>query len=148
MSVRTYPLVGAIALSAGALCISGCYRSAALIEARRVAAIQEKLEEVDLGVYRVTLPPAGGSSTHGVVEFHAFGQVTNQERARVEESLEERDAEFRHHMLLAVRGLTLEEIREPSLDVLRSAVQAVVNRPWDEPLVKNVGFYKFNFMPL
>lgn len=130
------------------LALAGCYDAEALIEQRRVAAIKDRLEEVDLGEYRVTLPPAEGTSTHGVIAFHAFGQIANQDRDRVEASLVGRGPEFDHQMLLAVRRLRLEEIEDPELTALRRAIQQAANHPFDEPLVQKVGFYKFSFMPL
>lgn len=130
------------------IAMSGCYDAEALLEQRRIAAIQQRLEEVDLGEYRVTLPPAEGTSTHGVVAFHAFGQVANQDLERLEASLAGRGPELDHQVLLAVRGLALEDIEDPELTALRRAIQQAANHPFDKPLVQQIGFYKFNFMPL
>ena len=84
------------AILLGVVSLAGCYDAEALIQQTRVAAIQDRLEEVDLGEYRVTLPPAEGTSTHGVVAFHAFGQVANQHRDEVMASLAARGPEWQY----------------------------------------------------
>ena len=44
--------------------------------------------------------------------------------------------------------MTLKEVEDPELAALRRSIAEAVNRPFSEPLVQKIGFYKFNFMPL
>ena len=138
----------ALVLAAATAGLTGCYNADALIQQRREVVKLMRLEEVNLGTFRITLPPAAGASTHGVVEFEAFGQVANQHREDVEISLEQRGPELRHEMLMAIRQMSLEQLEEPSLQSLRQEVGKVVNEPLEGELVQRVGFYHFSFMPL
>ena len=130
------------------LASGGCYNAEALVQQRREAVKLMQLEEVNLGVYRVTMPPAPGSSTHGVVEFEAFGHVANRDRKQVEKSIEARGPELRHEMLLAVRRLSIKQLEDAELQDLRHLIEDVVNEPLGEKLVQRVGFHKFRFLPL
>lgn len=148
LNTRSAPRGNLAGLLSVLLTCGACYNADALVQQRRDAVKLMQLEEVDLGAYRITMPPSPGSSTHGVVEFEAFGHVANRDRKRVEKSIEARGPELRHEMLLAVRRLSIKELEDADLKDLRQLIEAVVNEPLGEELVQRVGFHKFRFLPL
>ncbi len=143
-TVATARLLGLASLAA----LAGCYDAVAMKEERHDDATLTKLAEVDLGTYHITLPLATGDTGGGVVDFHAFGRVSRRDRAAVAKAVEERRAELRSHMLLAIRGVTSEELEEPELTALRAEIARVINRALDKDRVKNVGFFTFSFTAL
>lgn len=124
---------------------AGCYDAAALRKERQEATSVARLEEVDLGAYRVTLPHKLGVAIDRVVDFHAFGQVARRHRSTVAKALELRSAELRAQMLLELRGLPAVAYEEPKLIALRQKIADVINGALDDKLVKQVGFYHYTF---
>jgi flagellar basal body-associated protein FliL len=142
---RAARLIGLLSLTT----LAGCYDAGALKETRQDEATVTKLAEVDLGTYHITLPLATGDTGGGVVDFHAFGRVSHGDSAAVAQAVEERRAELRSHMLLAIRSVTNEELEEPKLGALRVEITKVINAALDKTAhVKNVGFYSFSFTEL
>ncbi len=137
--------------SAGALLlvalplVAGCYDAAKLRQQREESHALAKLEEIDLGAFRVTLPHVLGVATDSVVDFHAFGQVARRDRDAVKQALETRGAELRSNMLLALRSLPDATFEEPKLNALRQQITEVINHALDKQAVKHVGFYHFTF---
>ena len=127
------------------LLLVGCFDSQAMIDARRQVAILARLEEVDLGKYRLTLSQPVQTTEMAEVEFHAFGQVANRDHDKVIDALETHGPELRHRLLLAARQLNLQDIEDPSLELLREKIAVVVNETIPGEPVQNVGFYRFGY---
>jgi len=123
----------------------GCFNSSEMIEARRKVAILARLEEVDLGKYRLTLPQPVQTTEMAEIEFHAFGQVANRDLDQVTEALETYGPELRHRLLLAARQLDLKDIEDAQLDLLRSQIADVINETLPGKPLQSVGFYKFGY---
>ncbi|QDT01381.1 flagellar basal body-associated FliL family protein [Adhaeretor mobilis] len=126
----------------------GCVDADALISQRRAAAAGMRLEEVDLGKFHISLPPHGPDGQSGVVNFHAFVQVTNRNLKEVQTTVEEHRPRLRHQMLMAVRNFSAEDLTAPELASLRKKLVDAVNEPFDEPLAQTAGFYSVKFFPL
>jgi hypothetical protein len=126
----------------------GCYDAEALQHARHEETTLAKLAEVDLGAFHVTLPQATSEAGGCVVDFHAFGRVAHRDHAKVAQELAARRPELRSRMLLAMRGLTAQELEEPTLASLRDAIAGAINGALDKETVKNVGFYSFSYIIL
>ena len=108
-------------------------------------AIQLRLEEVDLGTFRVTMPQPPESIETALIEFHAFGRVANRHLKNVTALLEERSAELKHRTLLAVREMNQSALQETDLETLRTQILAVYNDVLPDEPMHSVGFYKFTF---
>lgn len=119
-----------------------------MIAARRAIAIRARLEEVDLGEFRISLPRPAETTEGSEIFFHAFGQVANRDMDKVLEALETHGPELRHRLLLAARDMTMEDIQDPPLTELRSHIAEVVNEKLSGELLQSVGFYKFGFSNL
>jgi hypothetical protein len=128
------------------LAIAGCYNADALRKERQAAgATNLRLEEIDLGAFRVALPHILGDADDSIVDFHAFGHVSQQDVETVKHILETRMPELRSHMLITIRSMQETTFQEPKLDALRKSIAQVVNGELETPAVKSVGFYSFTY---
>jgi hypothetical protein len=127
--------------------IVGCFDGATLLEAKQQETNLVRLDEIDLGEFRITLPGPHAATNGGMVEFHAFGQVANRDRAKVAKALKLNEPEFRYRLILLVRSLTEKDLSDPKLKRLRGDLAALANAPLEHHEIKRVGFYKFAFAP-
>jgi hypothetical protein len=128
--------------------LGGCYDGAVLVQAQHEETNLVRMDEIDIGEFRITLPRAPGEAGGGVVQFHAFGQVALRDRDEVEKSLDLNGPELRYRVLLLVRSLSRKELDEPKLQELRDNIAKLANASLERKLVKNVGFYSFTFSAL
>ena len=135
-----------VALLLALLTSVGCFNADAMIEARRIIASRTQLEEVDLGKFRVTLPHAVERTESSELHFHVFGEVTNRDLDKVEETLKKKGPEIRHRMLIVARLMTIEDLEDPKLTALRGSIAKVVNESLEGEPVQSVGFYRFGYM--
>lgn len=143
-SPRRHPGAIGLVLLACAL-LSGCFDADAMIASRREVAILARLEEVDLGKFRLTLPRPVQESDMAEIQFHAFGQVANRDLKQVTKALETHGPELRHRLLLAARQLDLHDIENARLDMLRNEIAEVINETLPGEPLQSVGFYKFAY---
>ncbi len=129
------------------VCLSlvGCFDADAMIEARRKVAILARLEEVDLGEYRLTLPQPVQSTEMAEVQFHVFGQVANRDLDQVTEALETYGPELRSRILLAARKLSLKDLEDAQLELLRTEIVDVVNETLPGEPLQSIGLYSLNY---
>jgi len=130
---------------AACLLLSGCFDADAMIESRRKIAILARLEEVDLGKFRLTLPRPVESADMAEIQFHAFGQVANRDLDKVSEALQTHGPELRHRLLIAARQLEFENIEDPQLDLLGSQIATLINETLPGDPLQSVGFYRFAY---
>lgn len=123
----------------------GCFNAEALIESRRLVAIKARLEEIDLGKYRISLPHAEAVTETIEVNFHVFGQVANRDLESVTQILESSRPEIRDQLLVVTRNLSEAELQDPGLTSLREQIAKVVNDTLEGEPVQSVGFYKFRY---
>lgn len=141
-----YLRLSILAIAACLVCaLAGCYDGSALVQAQTEEINLVRMDEIDIGEFRITLPRAPGGPEAGVVEFHAFGQVALRDREEVTKALELNGPEMRYRILLLVRSLTRKDLDEPKLQKLRDEIAKLANAALEKKLVKNVGFYSFTF---
>ena len=116
-----------------------------MIEARRKVAILARLEEVDLGKFRLTLSRPIQSDEMAEIHFHAFGQVANRDVDEVTEALENYGPELRHRLLLAVRKLKLKELEDANLELLRQEIATIINETLPGEPLQSVGINQFSY---
>ena len=127
------------------LASSGCFDANRLIESRRLTAIRAKLQEVDLGEFRVTLPQGDTVDHTTELRFRVFGRVATRQAESVREVIDNFEPQIRDQMLVATRELLPTDIEEPKLKALRETIAEVVNSYLEEDPVQSVGFYSFNY---
>ena len=126
--------------------LGGCFNAEGLIESRRLTAIRAKLQEVDLGNFRISIPQGQSYGQTTELQFHVFGQVANRDMEAVAEVLEEYGPVIRDQMLVSVRELRPEELEEPRLTSLRESIAQVINGFLEEEPVQSVGFHQFRYI--
>jgi hypothetical protein len=127
----------------GAVTLPGCFDGSAILEAHKEETNLVRLDEIDIGEYRITLPESPGRPSGGVIEFHVFGQVARRDRDKVASALQFNSAEIRHRVLLLTRALTKEQLDEPKLSTLRNEIAKIANASLESKMVRNVGFHRF-----
>lgn len=132
------------------VCVSipGCFNANAMIEKRRAIAILTRLEEVDLGEFRISIPRPSDEVAAAEIIFHAFGQVKNRDLKLVQSSLEIPSPDLRHRLLIASRSLSIQDLEDPKLSQLRENIASVINEDFEDDPVQSVGFYKFLYSDL
>jgi len=110
--------------------------------------MRDRLEEVDLGKFLVSLPQPSETVEAAELFFHVFGLVANRDMDEMLDSLEEFGPEFRHLLLLSVRQLTVKDFQDPPLTELRKRISEMVNETLPGKPVQSVGFYRFNYSNL
>lgn len=143
----TGKLRGAVAASGTAILVAallacpGCYDGKALIQRVRSAALRNRLEEVDLGTFRTTMPRDPATNAFAEVELHVFGTTPRYRVQSIEKQLGSDDYRLRHETLVAVRNSTLDDLAEPDLEKIRQRIEQVVNHILDDAPIKSIGFY-------
>lgn len=135
-----------VLLVAAALAAStGCYDGAALVDRVRNDALKNRMEEVDLGRYSITMPRDVATTETVEVEMHLYGSLPRYRRAEVEGRIEEQGYRLRHETLMAVRGSPLEDFTDPDLAALRERLLATTNNLLQEQSLQSVGFHEIRF---
>ena len=137
--------VFSIALLVSLVCNVGCFDADVMIEERRKNAKLARLEEIDLGKFRVALPHGHEFNQTAELRFHVFGQVANRDLDMVDEALKNNGPEIKDRLLVAARMQTKEQLEDPQLTALRESIAAVVNESVVGNPVKSVGFYHFGY---
>ena len=137
-----------IGLASLALCLAGqlgCFDADALIEARRLEAIRARLEEIDLGTYRISLTSPESVNDSVEVNFHVFGLVANRDLETVSEYLDSKKPEIRDKMLIVTRSLSDADLEDPKLSLFRDQIASIVNDTLEDEPVQSIGFYHFRY---
>lgn len=139
-------LIALIALATVAT--TGCYDSKRLIEAARNKAIQTRLDEVDLGEFRTTLPRDHADSSAMEVVVDLFGTVPRYKIPVVQEVIDRDEYRMRQAVIIALRKTTANEIADPHLTTFRERLLTVVNAELGETQLESLGFREVRFIPL
>lgn len=140
--LRVYHLLLLVLLALPLCGLTGCYDGNALIKQAEAAALNTTLAEIDLGVFRTTLPRDPKSGRFASVEIHIFGTVPRTKLSAVKRQFAIEEYRLRHEILFSVRQSTRDELTDPALAKLRARVQETVNKILTDAPVKEVGFYQ------
>ncbi len=132
----------------GVAALSGCYDEKRLVEEVRKKAIRSRLEEVDLGSFRTTLPRDILTAARIEVELELFGTEVRYKIPEIKKGVDEQGHRLRQAVLVAIRQMTPEEMDDPGLGELRQRLLHVVNSELSETPVKELGIRKVRFIPL
>lgn len=135
------PLLTLLALATS----SGCYSQTALVERVRNDAMRNRLEEMDLGTYSLTMPRDPATTETVEIEMQLFGTLAHYRVKEVQEQLEAKDYLLRHATLMAIRKSLEDDFADPDLVALRGRLLAATNGLLDEPSVQKVGFHNIRF---
>lgn len=138
----------ALAALLAALPLGGCFDAASLAAANHKSVDGEKVDNYDLGAFRITLPHLLGEAGGRVVDFHAFCRVERRHRSAVAKALRQHGPEIRAHVITTLRALEGDALEDPELEAVRGHIAKVVNDACKHKYVVSVGFKKFEFYPL
>lgn len=128
-----------------ALCLvvaTGCYNSKALVAQVRSEALRGQTHEIDLGLYRTTLPRDPNTNTLTEIELRMYGTVPQYKIPIIEKQLKADDYKLRYDMLVAIRKTTAEELGEPNLGQLRTRMMKVANGVLKDAPIQAIGVEK------
>jgi hypothetical protein len=124
---------------------TGCFNAESIIQTHRAETLGARLEEVDLGVYHISLPQPVETTAIAEIDFHVFGQVANRDLKKVIKLVEKNGPELRHRLLLAARQLKSHDVCDPELAALRTQIVSVFNETLPGEPLQSVGFYHFRY---
>lgn len=136
----------ACALGVALACATGCYNGEKLVQQAHSSAIKGRLEELDLGQFRITMPLDIATGETTAVIIHPFALTPHYRLKAISKQLKTDRAALEHHTLLAVRSATGAELAEPSLDALRERLRGAANEVLRDEPIQSIGFYDVRFV--
>jgi hypothetical protein len=136
---RTHRLCSSATLALSLLACIGCYDANALIEQIRTDALRNRLQEVDLGTFRTTMPRDPKTNLLMQMELHLFGTAPQYRIHTIEERLESEGYRLRSETLAAIRKTNGGELAEPDLTHLRNRLEQVVNNVLSDAPINSLG---------
>ncbi len=114
-------------VSCVALAMPGCYNSDQMIERARNSELATRLEEVDLGTYRVTLPLDETTGARTELVLRLVGTARRYRIGDIEQRIESQRFLLRQRTITAARQTAPEELADPQMTALRERLFAVTN---------------------
>ena len=131
-----------IMLIMAAVPLAGCYDSSELLNEVRSDALSSQTHEINLGVYRTTMPRDTNSNSLTEIELRLFGTAPQYKIAAIKEQLEADAPKLRYETLIAIRKTTDEELGEPDLGKLRMRLLQVANNVIKDAPIQSIGIEK------
>jgi hypothetical protein len=113
-----------------------------LIQGQNAGELRNYLE-LDMGKFRVTHPLEGGEGQI-LVEFHLYGILPVQRKARLEQRLPQFEKRVRDAIISLVQRTATQHLTDPSLALFKTEVVAVVNRILEDRLLHDVAFSDYS----
>lgn len=124
----------------------GCYDGEELVERVRKKAIRTRLEEIELGEFRVTLPRDEATGEMVEVDLRVFGQSQRYKINEIEDELELERPLLEDRLLTTLRSTSRRDLAEPDLTTLRERLLAVSNELLTNQPLEAIGFYDVRFI--
>ncbi len=124
----------------------GCYNSAALVDQVRSDALRGQTHEIDLGLYRTTMPRDPITGTLTEIELQLFGTVPQYKIPAINKQLKADGYKLRSDTLVAIRKTTAEELGEPNLGQLRTRLMQVANGVVKDAPIQAIGVEKIRIV--
>jgi hypothetical protein len=125
---------------------TGCYDSKALVDQARSDALRSQTHEIELGLYRTSMPRDPNTSTITEIELRLFGTVPQYKIPAIEKQLKADGYKLRSDTLEAIRQTTAEELGEPSLGQLRARMMQVANKVLEGGPIQSIGVEKIRIV--
>ena len=136
----------------GAICAlslavsTGCYDAKALVDQVRTDALRSQTQEIDLGLYRTTMPRDPITNTLTEIELRLFGTVPRYKIPTIQKQLKADAYKLRSDTLVAIRKTTAEELGEPDLGQLRTRLMQVANDVLADAPIQSIGVEKIRIV--
>lgn len=123
------------------LACSGCYNAQSILDRVRNDAIRTRLEELELGEFRVTLPRDPHNNEMTEVVLYPFGTSVRYRIEVIEAKLNEHDHIYRQRVLVEVRKLDDRDLADPDLKKVRTVLLESINSVLGDTPLEEIGFY-------
>lgn len=140
-SLRTALVVAAL----GAASV-GCVDSEKLVARVRNNAIRTRIDEVELGAYRVTLPRNFQTGEMAEVDVRLYGETPRYKINEIEDELKSKAPLIEDSTLKVLRQTTRQELADPDLTSLRARLLASMNETLSGAPLVSLGFYDVRFL--
>jgi hypothetical protein len=131
---------------ATAIPLAGCYDSSALVNQVRSDALRSQTHEIDLGLYRTTLPRDPDTGKLSEIELRLFGTVPQYKIATIKKQLKADAPKLRYDTLIAIRETSADELGEPDLGKLRNRIMEVANSVIKDAPIQSIGVEKIRIV--
>ncbi len=139
-------VVVALLIASFSLGVGGCYDSEALVERVRNKALRTRLDEVELGSFRVTLPRDTNSGEMTEIDIHLFAESQRYKINEIQDEIQAKQALVQDEALRTLRDATRKELIDPQLRGLRERLLESINVLIEgEPLV-SIGISDVRFI--
>ena len=122
----------------------GCYDGQELVDRIRSKAIRTRLEEVDLGTFRITLPQHEKTAELTEINVHMFAHTARYKTKALKRELEEKSHLVHDKAITTLRSLSHADLADPDLTKVRTKMLDGVNEILEEPVLSDVGLYDFH----
>lgn len=128
------------------LLTTGCYSSEGLITKTRNKAIRTRIDEVELGEFRVTLPRDVTTGEMTEMTLRLFGESERYKINEIEDDLKARGPKIEDTAIRTLRETNREDLIDPDLKKLRTRLLAAMNEELNGAPLKSIGFYEIRFI--
>jgi hypothetical protein len=145
LSTRSWA-ASAMACALAVAALSGCYDSKALVDQVRSDALRGQTHEINLGLYRTTMPRDLNTGTLTEIELRLFGTVPKYKIPAIERQLKADGYKLRYDTIVAIRQTTADELGEPNLGQLRTRLMKVANDVIKDAPIQSIGVEKIRIV--
>jgi hypothetical protein len=127
-------------LTAGA---GGCYDGQAMVERISQRVSDDQREEIDLGVYQVTLPRKSDDPVATTVRLELVATIHRQYADKFQEQFDKVQAHLRHATILSLRSCQREELVEADLATLHERIETTTAKFLTAAPIEAIAFRSF-----
>lgn len=136
----------AFVAAATGLLVGGCYTEESLVAKTRNKAIRTRIDEVELGSFRVTLPRDLDSGEMTEIQLRLFGESERYKINEIEAELEARGPQIEDTAIRTLRETPKEDLIDPALNGLRKRLVTAINAELTDAPLRAIGFYEVRFV--
>lgn len=125
---------------------TGCYDPKALVDQVQSEAQRSQTHEIDLGLYRTTMPRDLNTGTLTEIELRLFATVPQYKIPSIEKQLKADGYKLRYDTLVAIRKTTAEELGEPNLGQVRTRLKQIANDVLEDSPIQSIGVEKIRIV--
>jgi hypothetical protein len=123
--------------------LGGCYDGHEMVSRIMQRVSDDRREEVDLGVYQVTLPRGESDPVATTVKLDLVATIHRQNAREFKEQLKAVQAHLRHATIVALRSTSRKDLLEPKLTTLHERIEATTEQYLTAAPIEAIAFRSF-----
>lgn len=135
-----------LAYAALGLGCAGCYSGDKLVEKVRHRALRTRIDEIQLGSFRVTRPRDERTGEMTEVQLELYGESQRYKINEIEDEIELKAAIIEDETIRTLREASQQELTEPNLDQLRARLLTMLNETIEGAPLVSIGFRQIRFI--